>query len=106
MMLQLTNPEILRELGARLKAYRLQQNVPVEELAARAGLSKTTIVNAEAGRNPRLETVVRILRGLRKLDTLEGFLPEPTVSPIELLERGSKTPRKHAYPRRRRDDRG
>ena len=101
MLSQLTNHEILREIGSRLKAYRLQLNVSVADLAHRAGLSKTTVVNAEAGRNPTLETIVRILRALGKLESVDGFLPPPKISPIDLLERGSKQPRKHAYPTRR-----
>ena len=78
--------EILQELGSRLRTYRLQQNLPVEEVAERAGLSRNTIGNAEAGRDPRLSTLVRILRVLGKLDALEAFLPPPPLSPMQLLQ--------------------
>jgi len=101
MMVQLTDQEVMHEIGRRLKSYRLLQNVSAEELAKRAGLSKNTVVNAEAGRNPTLHTVVRMLRGLRKLNALEAFLPEPKVSPMELLERRTTRPRRHAYPKTR-----
>ena len=101
MFAQLTDQEILKKIGERLKAYRLQQNVSVEDLGSRTGLSATTVVRAEAGRNPTLKTLIRILRALRRVDALETFLPEPKVSPIDLLERGSKQRRKHAYPQRR-----
>ena len=92
---ELTNPELLKELGRRLRAHRLQQNLPIEEVATRAGLNRNTVSNAEAGRDPRLSTVVRILRVLGKLDALDGFLRPPTVSPMRLLERGGK-PRQRA----------
>jgi transcriptional regulator with XRE-family HTH domain len=92
----MTDREILAEIGRRLRRYRLAQDIPLLDVAERAGLSKTTVANAEAGRNPTLETVVRILRVLNRLDGLEAFLPTPRVSPIELLERGSKTPRQRA----------
>ena len=87
--------EILQEVGARLRAYRLQQNLPVEEVAERAGLSRNTVGNAEAGRDPRLSTLVRILRVLGKLDALEAFLPPPSLSPMQLLQNKGR-PRKRA----------
>jgi len=82
--------EILRELGSRLRDYRLQQNLPVAEVAERAGLSRNTIGNAETGRDPRLSTVVRILRVLGKLDALDAFLPPPLLSPMQLLQNKGK----------------
>jgi len=97
MLAQLTDLEILAEIGRRLKAHRLQQNIPIEVLANRAGLSKTTVVRAEAGKNPTLLTLLRILRHLGKLGALENFVPEPRVSPMQLLKRGGKGERKHAY---------
>jgi len=97
MFAQLTDLEILAEIGRRLKAHRLQQNIPIEVLASRAGLSKTTVVRAEEGKNPTLITLLRILRQLGKLGALENFIPEPRISPLQLLERGGKGERKHAY---------
>ena len=87
--------EILRQLGTRLRAYRLQQNLPVEEVATRSGLSRNTIGNAEAGRDPRLSTLVRILRVLGRLDTLDAFLPPPSLSPMQLLQNKGR-PRRRA----------
>lgn len=76
--------EILAELGRRLQHYRLQQNRTVEELAAAAGVSARTVRRAEAGENPTLESIVRILRALGRLDALDAFLPMPLVSPLQL----------------------
>ena len=36
-------PDVLREVGARLRALRLQQNRRVKDLAADAGVSPRTI---------------------------------------------------------------
>ena len=95
MLVESSNQEVLEDLGRRLRAYRLQQNLPMEEVASRAGLNRNTVSNAEAGRDPRLSTVVRILRVLGQLEALENFLPSPTVSPMRLLERRGK-PRQRA----------
>ncbi len=78
--------EILEEMGRRLRALRLQQNLGQADLAVRAQLSPTTVKNAEHGRDPRLSTILRILRVLGRVETLDAFLPPPTVSPLALLK--------------------
>lgn len=90
MTVSTTDQHAMKGIGRRLKQYRLQLNLPLSDLAQLAGLSKTTIVNAEAGANPSLETLIRILRVLGRLDALEAFLPPNTVSPIQLADRQGK----------------
>jgi len=102
----MTDEEILRELGCRLREYRLQQDLTAETVAERAGLSASTVLNAEGGRNPTMETLVRILRVLGRLEGLEAFLPAPTVSPMELLRRRKAKKRQRASGRRREPMRG
>ena len=97
--------EILEEIGRRLRDYRLQQNVGQEEVAARAKLSPTTVKNAERGRDPRLSTVIRILRVLGRLEALNTFLPPATVSPLALLKTAGK-PRERARHRPSRESKG
>lgn len=93
-----TDTEVMNELGMRLRAQRLRQNLTVTEVAERAGLNRNTIVNAEAGRNPRLETLVKLLRVYGRLEALDAFLPVPEVSPLELARRSGKV-RRRARPR-------
>ncbi len=86
----LTTGEILSELGARLRAYRLQQNRTLEDVAEQAGVGYRTAQRAEAGENPTLATVVKLLRALGRLDALENFLPQPLVSPLEMARLAGK----------------
>jgi transcriptional regulator with XRE-family HTH domain len=81
-----TTKEILREVGARLQGFRLQQNVTQAELAKTAGVGHATVKRAEAGESVRLDTIVKILRALGRVEALDSFLPEPLVSPIQLAE--------------------
>ena len=81
-----TTTEILAELGSRLRAYRLQRNLLVAEVAQRAGINRNTVLNAEAGKNPRLGTVVKLLRVYGRLEALDAFLPAPGVSPLQLVK--------------------
>jgi transcriptional regulator with XRE-family HTH domain len=92
--------EVLLEIGARLRGYRLQQNLTVVEVARRSGLNKNTILNAERGRNPRLDTVVSLLRVYGRLEALESFLPEPTISPLQVVRDKGRV-RQRARSRRR-----
>ena len=77
-------PDVLRELGARLKTLRLQQNLRVQDLAADSGVSPRTIDRLEAGHSVGTENLVRVMRGLGRLQAFEAFVPLPVVSPYEI----------------------
>ncbi len=77
-------PEVLREVGARLRALRLQQNRRVRDLAADAGVSPRTIDRLEAGRNIGTENLVRVIRALGRLQAFEVLIPAPEVSPYDV----------------------
>jgi transcriptional regulator with XRE-family HTH domain len=79
-----TTEEVLQEVGARLRAHRLQQNLSLDELAEAAGVGRATVARAEAGHNASLETLVKLLRALGRLTALDAFLPAPVVSPLQL----------------------
>jgi len=96
----MSDQEVLKELGRRLRAYRLQRNLGAAEVAERAGLNRNTVANAEAGANPRLGTVVKILRVLERLDALDAFLAPPGISPMQLMKTAGK-PRMRARRRPR-----
>jgi len=55
------------------------------EVADRAWVSKRTVLKAEKG-NVRLADLIAILQALEILDEIDSFLPEPPLSPIELLK--------------------
>jgi transcriptional regulator with XRE-family HTH domain len=77
------DPEILQELGRRLRGLRGDRSQ--EETAALAGLSRQTVARAEHGDNPTLLTIVRLLRVYGRLGALDAFIPEPEVSPMQWL---------------------
>lgn len=85
-----TDNDVLQELGRRLRALRVSRDVSVAELASRSELNPSTVMNAERGRNPRLQTIVRMLRVLGRLDALDAFLPPPTISPLDAVKRGAE----------------
>ena len=93
-----TDFEILQEIGARLRGYRLQLNLSQSELATRAGINRTTIRDIEAGKDWQFSTFLKLLRALGRLENLNVLLPAPSVSPIQLLKHQGK-PRQRARKR-------
>ncbi len=96
---QLSDPEILAEIGRRLRRYRLQQNLTQADLAREAGVGTRTVRNLEGGGDTQLVTLLRVLRALGRLDALDAFLPRPGVSPMDLLRSGGQE-RQRASPSR------
>ena len=76
---------IAEELGNRLKQARLNANVSQAEVAARTGLNRRTILNAEKGQ-VQLENFVAILDSLDMTDQLNMFLPGQEISPLQLAK--------------------
>ena len=100
-----SNEAIRQELGKRLKAERLNQNITQKVLAEKAGLSRRTLVGAESGEPFTIDTLLSILRELNCLAQIDLFLPEQEISPIQLSKlKGKKRQRaggKFTYPKPR-----
>ena len=94
-------PDVLREVGARLKALRLQQNRRVSDLAADAGVSPRTINRIEAGHSVGTGNLVQIMRALGRLQAFDTFIPMPEVSPYDVEKLRGKIRRRAS--RRGRD---
>ncbi len=82
----MTDKAIQEELGARIQRERLNRNQTQAELAAAAGVAERTVRYLEGGRQASLETLIRILRALGKLDGFDALLPEPGLSPLQLAK--------------------
>jgi len=69
----LTEQEILKEIGQRLKQIRLQHNLTQKELSTDVGLSVSTISLIEQGKSTTLESLIRILSRLNRIQDLESL---------------------------------
>lgn len=89
----MSDPAIWEEIGRRFRELRLRKNLTQEELAGRTQTSVTRIKSLEAGKG-KLETMIAVLRELDALDNLEAFLPDPRISPLQIVKmRGKKRQR-------------
>jgi len=98
----MSDKAILRDIGQRLKKKRLRQNLTQEMLADRAGVNRTTISEIERGNPFGVLTLIQVLRALRSLESMDAFLPDPGISPLQLAKmRGKERQRASSKPKGR-----
>jgi transcriptional regulator with XRE-family HTH domain len=88
-----SDPEIMAEIGGRLRALRKSRRLSRTEAAQQAGLNLSTVARAEKGSNPTLLTLLRLLRVYGDLHSVETFVSEAEVSPLAAVaskRRGSR----------------
>ena len=78
--------QALNEFGERLKRYRLNRNLSQKEIAERAGIGLASVARLEDGKGSTLANFIRVLTALDALDSLDAFLPVPSISPIQLAK--------------------
>ena len=86
--------QALNEFGERLKRYRLNRNLSQKEVAERAGIGLASVARMEDGKGSTLANFIRVLTALDTLDSLDAFLPVPSISPIQLAKLRGKERRK------------
>ena len=98
----ITNKAIENELGQRIRALRLRKNITQQALAEHTTLSPNTIKSLELGRG-KLSTLIAVLRELNALDQLNNFIPQITISPLQLAKMQGKE-RERASSKRHRNN--
>ena len=89
----LTDTAIVTIIGKKLKAARLKQNITQQSLAEAANISLSTIKKIEKGEICTFDALLRMLRTLGMLDTLQQLVEEEQMSPSEYynMVQASKT---------------
>lgn len=77
--------DVEQRIGLTVRQWRIDAGLSQDELADRASLSRSAIQKLEAGRGSRLETLIRVLRALGRIDALDTLSPRTGPSPIEQL---------------------
>ena len=87
-------------LCERIEAIRLSRNMTQTELAKKAGVSRSTLTRLARGDTGiSLDSFIRILQALDLHTHLESFLPDPSISPLQRLEKKGKQ-RQRARPKK------
>ena len=83
---------LMQEVGRRIAFLRRSSQIKQEELAEKAGISRYALSRLENGAGGiRLESFLSVLRSLNVLNRLSVVLPEPTLTPIQLVELEKKS---------------
>ena len=94
-----TREEMLASLGASVRAARLADNLSLETLAERSGISLTALRNLEAGRNASTVTLLEVCRTLRRTDWIVGIAPPEICD--EWFDHATPRKRLRASPKRK-----
>ena len=88
----MTNDALLQYLGKQMRQMRLNEQLTQQQLADRAGVARSTVVQIESGKSMRMESVVALLRALNKLEILNNFETQALVSPLLIAQNQGKIP--------------
>ena len=91
-----STPQILAELGERLRRQRLDRDWTQQDLAVRAGVALSAIKHLEAGGNATLRTLVKTAQALSLAQDLsDAFAPKDAMTIAE-MQSADPSPRQRA----------
>ena len=79
----------LTEIGARLKAYRIDYPLSQQELADKAGISRRSVVNMENGEDVQFSTLIKVLIALGLDSNLDMVVPDQKKRPSYYMKEKS-----------------
>lgn len=82
----LSDAQIRKKIGEKIKATRLKQNITQDSLAEAASISRSSIQKLEAGEIKSFDTFLRVLRTLGILDEIRQLSEEEQLSPREYYD--------------------
>lgn len=71
MLESLTIKDVKEHIGKLVRIMRNRESLSQEELADKLGMSRLTIQNLESGKNPTVDTVLKVLQHFDLLDSLD-----------------------------------
>ncbi len=76
----------LKQIGDFIRHHRKVQHLTQQELAVRAGISRSTLSLLERGETVTTAMLIQVLRVLDQLQVLESFAVEQQISPLLLAK--------------------
>jgi len=81
-----TDSALMGIIGSFIKHHRLEQNKTQDQLAAEAGINRSTLSLFEKGKNGNLLTLIQLLRALHQLHLMQHFQINQAISPLQLAK--------------------
>jgi len=86
--------EYIKELGQKIKLYRIMKGMSQQELEDKTGVSKRSISRLEQGESVQLENLFKILVALDLGENIDLLVPDQTKRPAFYLERSADKPKR------------
>lgn len=90
----LSSRSALAEIGARLKAYRIDFPLSQEALSDKSGIAVRSISRLESGQDIQFGNLIKVLIALDLDANLDMLVPDPTKRPSYYLNDKSTTPQR------------
>ncbi len=86
--------EYIRELGQKIKTYRIMKDMSQQDMEDKTGVSKRSISRLEQGESVQVDNLFKILLALNLGENIELLVPDQTNRPSFYLEKSdNKTKR-------------
>ena len=95
----LSDTQLSKRIGEKLKAIRLKRNITQQSLAEASSISLSSVKKVENGEIGSFDTLLRILRTLGMLESISQLFEEEHLSPSEyyqMVNKAKKQARKRA----------
>ena len=79
--------EYIKELGQKIKTYRIMNEMSQQDLEDKSGVSKRSISRLEQGESVQVDNLFKILIALGNGENIELLVPDQTKRPSYYLEK-------------------
>ena len=86
--------EYIKELGQKIKTYRVMNEMSQQELEDKTGVSKRSISRLEQGESVQVDNLFKILLALGLGDNIDLLVPDQTKRPSYYLENKDNKPKR------------
>ena len=86
--------EYIKELGQKIKTYRIMKEMSQQDLEDKTGVSKRSISRLEQGESVQVDNLFKILLALELGDNIELLVPDQTKRPRFYLEKTADKPKR------------
>lgn len=94
MNLQKEYQDYIKELGQKIKLYRIMNELSQQDLEDKTGVSKRSISRLEQGESVQVDNLFKILLALGLGDNIDLLVPDQTKRPSYYLDNKEKKPKR------------
>ena len=86
--------EYIKELGQKIKTYRIMNEMSQQDLEDKSGVSKRSISRLEQGETVQVDNLFKIIIALGLGDNIELLVPDQTKRPSYYLKTSENKPQR------------